>query len=133
MPRDREGTFRTELFQRYQRSEKALVLALMEMVANGVSTRKVGRITDELCGRELSRSTVSELTKGLDGQVPGRHSGRGRPEGFGTVQERIVKTSDVPVIAVRPEGVDAASAGTATGQGLGEPPDAAPGGLFRKR
>jgi transposase-like protein len=69
VPRDREGTFRTELFQRYQRSEKALVLALMEMVVNGVSTRKVRRITDELCGREFSRSTVSELTKGLDGQV----------------------------------------------------------------
>ena len=33
------------------------------------STRKVRRITDELCGREFSRSTVSELTKGLDGQV----------------------------------------------------------------
>lgn len=45
------------------------MLALMEMVAGGVSTRKVRRITDELCGREFSRSTVSELTKGLDGQV----------------------------------------------------------------
>jgi transposase-like protein len=32
VPRDREGRFRTELFGRYQRSEKALVLALMEMV-----------------------------------------------------------------------------------------------------
>lgn len=69
VPRDREGRFRTELFQRYQRSEKALVLALMEMVVNGVSTRKVARITDELCGREFKRSTVSELAKGLDGQV----------------------------------------------------------------
>jgi transposase-like protein len=39
------------------------------MVVNGVSTRKVARITDELCGREFKRSTVSELAKGLDGQV----------------------------------------------------------------
>lgn len=69
VPRDRAGTFRTALFERYQRSEKALVLALMEMVVNGVSTRKVKRITAELCGREFTRSTVSELAKGLDVQV----------------------------------------------------------------
>lgn len=69
VPRDRAGTFRTELFERYQRSEKALVLALMEMVVNGVSTRKVKRITAELCGREFTRSTVSELAQGLDAQV----------------------------------------------------------------
>jgi len=69
VPRDREGRFRTELFERYQRSEKALVLTLMEMVVNGVSTRKVGRITRELCGREFKRSTVSELAQGLDVRV----------------------------------------------------------------
>lgn len=69
VPRDREGRFRTELFERYQRSEKALVLSLLEMVINGVSTRKVGRITEELCGREFKRSTVSDLAKRLDVQV----------------------------------------------------------------
>lgn len=73
VPRDPEGTFRTKLFHRYQRSEKALVLVLMEMVVNGVSTRKVRRINDELCGREFSRSTVSELAKVLDGQVEAWH------------------------------------------------------------
>lgn len=41
VPMDREGTFRTELFERYQRSEKALVSTLMEMYLEGVSTRKV--------------------------------------------------------------------------------------------
>lgn len=66
VPRFREGRFSTELFERYQRSEKALVLTLMEMVVNGVSTRKVKRITDELCGMEFSKSTVSELCKQLD-------------------------------------------------------------------
>ncbi|OOE03952.1 hypothetical protein BO219_06900 [Anoxybacillus kestanbolensis] len=50
VPRTRDGEFSTELFQRYQRSEKALVLALMEMVVNGVSTRKITQITEELCG-----------------------------------------------------------------------------------
>jgi transposase-like protein len=53
------------LFARYQRSEQALVLALMEMVVNGVSTRKVAQITEELCGTEFSKSTVSELCKRL--------------------------------------------------------------------
>ena len=69
VPRDREGTFQTALFQRYQRSEKALVLTLMQMVVEGVSTRRVKDITTELCGREFSKSTVSRLTKDLDEQV----------------------------------------------------------------
>ena len=66
---DRKGTFKTELFERYQRNEKALVLALMEMVVQGVSTRKVKKITDELCGRRLSRQTVSRLAQKLDEHV----------------------------------------------------------------
>ncbi|MCS4103362.1 IS256 family transposase [Salinibacter ruber] len=69
VPRDREGEFQTALFQRYQRSEKALVLALMQMVVQGVSTRRVKEITTELCGREFSKSTVSRLTGELDEQV----------------------------------------------------------------
>jgi len=69
VPRDRSGTFQTALFQRYQRSEKALVLALMQMVVQGVSTRRVKKITTELCGRKFSSSTVSRLTEDLDEQV----------------------------------------------------------------
>ena len=69
VPRDREGTFQTALFQRYQRSEKALVLTLMQMVVQGVSTRRVKNITTELCGREFSKSTVSRLAEELDEQV----------------------------------------------------------------
>lgn len=66
VPRLRDGRFSTELFARYQRSEQAFVLALMEMVVNGVSTRKVSHITEELCGTEFSKSTVSNLCKALD-------------------------------------------------------------------
>ncbi len=66
VPRHRDGSFSTELFKRYQRSEQALVLSLMEMVIQGVSTRKVTKITEELCGTEFSKSTVSELCKNLD-------------------------------------------------------------------
>jgi transposase-like protein len=66
VPQARDDSFSTELFARYQRSEQALILTLMEMVVNGVSTRKVARITEELCGREFAKSTVSDLCKGLD-------------------------------------------------------------------
>src|SRR5690554_3411059 len=66
VPRFRDGQFSTDMFARYQRSEQALVLALMEMVINGVSTRKVSQITEELCGTEFSKSTVSDLCKKLD-------------------------------------------------------------------
>jgi transposase-like protein len=66
VPQVREGGFSTDLFSRYQRSEQALILTLMEMVVNGVSTRKVAQITEELCGREFAKSTVSDLCQGLD-------------------------------------------------------------------
>ena len=66
VPQVREGGFSTELFARYQRSEQALILTLMEMVVNGVSTRKVARITEELCGASFAKSTVSELSQALD-------------------------------------------------------------------
>src|SRR5258706_851723 len=66
VPQVREGGFSPELFARYQRSEQALIVTLMEMVVNGVSTRKVARITEELCGTSFAKSTVSDLCKGLD-------------------------------------------------------------------
>lgn len=66
VPRFRNGQFSTEMFARYQRSEQALVLTLMEMVVNGVSTRKISQITEELCGTEFSKSTVSDLCNKLD-------------------------------------------------------------------
>ena len=69
VPRLRSGHFSTELFTRYQRSEQALLLAMVEMVVNGVSTRKVRAIVEELCGTEFSKSTVSSLCKGLDDTV----------------------------------------------------------------
>jgi transposase-like protein len=69
VPQDREGTFSTRLFARYQRNEKALVLALMEMYVEGVSTRKVKEITEELCGTSFSKSLVSSLAGGLDAEL----------------------------------------------------------------
>jgi putative transposase len=66
VPQDRQGRFSTSLFEHYQRSEKALVAALAEMYVQGVSTRKVKAITEELCGHEFSASSISEINKTLD-------------------------------------------------------------------
>jgi len=80
---DREGRFSTEVFERYQRSEKALVGALIEMYVQGISTRKVKAIREELCRHEFSASTVSELNKKLDGEVE-RFAGRRLEESIPT-------------------------------------------------
>ena len=69
VPKDRDGQFQTELFERYQRSEKALVLALLQMYIEGVSTRKVSAITEALCGLEVSKSQVSALSSKLDAEI----------------------------------------------------------------
>jgi putative transposase len=69
VPQDREGTFSTRLFARYQRNEKALCLALMEMYVEGVSTRKVKDITEALCGTSFSKSLVSSLAGSLDAEL----------------------------------------------------------------
>ena len=67
--RTRGGLFRTEVFARYQRSEKALLLALAEVYGQGVSTRNVRAITEELCGHGFSASTVSSITVQLDEEL----------------------------------------------------------------
>ena len=69
VPQDREGNFCTRLFSRYQRNERALCLALMEMYVEGVSNRKVKDITEELCGTSFSRSLVSQLAGSLDSEL----------------------------------------------------------------
>lgn len=69
VPQDRQGRFRSDVFERYQRSEKALVGALTEMYVQGVSTRKVKAVTEELCGHEFSASTVSRLNQRLDEEL----------------------------------------------------------------
>ena len=66
IPQDRQGQFSTQIFERYQRSEKALVSALAEMYIQGVSTRKVKAITEELCGHAFSASAISAVNKTLD-------------------------------------------------------------------
>ena len=69
VPQDREGRFSTDLFERDQRSERALVAALAEMYVQGVSTRKVKAITEELCGHRFSASSISAINKRLDASL----------------------------------------------------------------
>src|SRR5690242_20717653 len=96
VPQDRSGRFSTELFERYQRSERALVAALAEMYVQGVSTRKVKAITEELCGHSFSASSISAMNQGvgqfegapemrfdLTGRPQALHAGRRDPGGAG--------------------------------------------------
>jgi transposase-like protein len=69
VPRHRNQPFKTMIFDNYSRSEAALISCMVEMVINGVSTRKVSRVVETLCGTSYSKSTVSELCKELDDKV----------------------------------------------------------------
>ncbi len=115
VPQDREGTFSTGLFSRYQRNEKALVLALMEMYVEGVSTRKVKEVTEELCGTSFSKSLVSSLAGSLDSELRAwrmrRLEAKAYPYLFvdaryekARVDGRVVSQGVLVVLAVRNDG-----------------------------
>jgi len=69
VPQTRDVDFYPQALERGIRSERALTAALAEMYVQGVSTRKVSKIVHELCGHEVSSSTVSRLTTGLDEEL----------------------------------------------------------------
>jgi putative transposase len=96
VPRTREGEFSPDLWERYQRSEQAFVLALCEMVLQGVSTRKVEEVTQVLCGAAFSKSQVSKLCLVLDPLVK---TWRERP--LGSFPFVLV---DAIVVKIREEG-----------------------------
>jgi len=66
IPQVREGGFYPSALEKGLRSERALHLALAEMYLQGVSTRKVSAIIEQLCGSEVSSTQVSRATKLLD-------------------------------------------------------------------
>ena len=66
VPQVRGASFYPSVLERGTRSEKALLLALAEMYVQGVSTARVSKITEELCGCEISSSDVSRATALLD-------------------------------------------------------------------
>jgi len=69
VPRTRSGEFSTEVFEKYQRMDQALILTMIESVINGVSTRKVKKLVNALCGEEVSKSFVSNIMKRLDPEI----------------------------------------------------------------
>lgn len=69
VPRTRNGEFSTLAFERYQRSDQGFLLAMVEMVVNGVSTRKVTKVVKQLCGEKVSKSFVSSLSEKLEPEV----------------------------------------------------------------
>jgi putative transposase len=102
VPQDRDGRFSTEIFSRYQRSEKALVAALIEMYVQGVSTRKIKAVSEELCGHEFSASTISELNATLDEEL--ERFARQRLEGeypYLILDARYEKVREAGVIRAR--------------------------------
>jgi putative transposase len=69
VPRDREGTFQTELFERYRRLTGSVEEAVLEMYLQGVSTRKVAAVTEALSGKRVGKDAVSRITARLEEQV----------------------------------------------------------------
>ena len=69
VPQTRDGEFYPALLERYQRSEKALVLALAEAYVQGVSTRKMKAITEQLMGHEFSSTSISRFSARLDAEL----------------------------------------------------------------
>lgn len=116
VPQDREGSFCTRLFARYQRNEKALVLALMEMYLEGVSTRKVKDVTEKLCGTSFSKSLLSSLAGRLDSELEAWRSRRLEAQAYPylfldaryekvRVDSRVVSQGVLIVSAVRDDGM----------------------------
>ena len=87
VPRHRLSPFHTTLFENYQRSETALLNTMAEMVIMGVSTRKVSNVIEMICGKEYSKSTVSEVCKRLDPEIK-------------SFQNRDLSTREFPFIMV---------------------------------
>lgn len=69
VPRHRNEPFHSCMLDNYQRSEQALITTMIEMVIQGVASRNIEKITEELCGSKFSKSTISNLCKELDEEI----------------------------------------------------------------
>lgn len=78
IPQVREGGFYPRSLEKGIRSERALLMTLAEMYVQGVSTRKVSAITEQLCGTQISPSQVSRAAQTLDEEL---EAWRNRPLG----------------------------------------------------
>lgn len=71
VPQTRGIAFYPGCIEKGSRSERALKVSIAQMYLNGVSTRKVKNITEELCGYEITSSQVSRICKQLDEEING--------------------------------------------------------------
>ena len=69
VPQVRDSSFYPSFLEKGLRSERALILSVAEMYINGVSTRKVQNIMEQLCGFDVSSTEVSRATKSLDEEL----------------------------------------------------------------
>lgn len=74
VPRDREGSYQPDCFERYKRVQREVDEGIKAMFLRGVSTRKVGEVLDAFCGEMVSASYVSKVTQALDEQVKAFHN-----------------------------------------------------------
>lgn len=95
--RESDAPFRTSLLEQGSRSERALKSAIATMYVQGVSTRRVTKIMETLCGFQVSSGQVSNLTKELDGEFT---KWRSRP-----LPDIIYLTIDATYYKVRIDGV----------------------------
>lgn len=95
--RDSDTIFRTSLLEKGSRSERALKSAISTMYLEGVSTRRVTRIMEQMCGFEVSSGQVSNLNKQLDAEF---EKWRTRP-----LPEIAYMTLDATYYKVRIDGV----------------------------
>ena len=102
------GRFSSELFERDQRAEKALVGSLAERDVQGISTRKVTAVSEALCGHSFSASAISAINKSLDESlkaVAERRLGESCPclirdARYATVREAGVMAGPAVLVAV---------------------------------
>lgn len=69
VPRTRNGDFHTDVFEKYQRTEKSLLLTILDMYLKGISTRNVTKVIKTLNNESISKSMVSSLTKTLQEEL----------------------------------------------------------------
>jgi putative transposase len=68
VPRDREGEFVTEVFERYKRMTGDVEEAILEMYLSGISVRKIAGVTEALSRVRVGKDAVSRIARRLEEQ-----------------------------------------------------------------
>jgi transposase-like protein len=76
VPRDRDGTFTTQVFEEYHRSTGEVEDAVLEMWLQGISQRKIAQVTEKLGAVRVGKDAVSRIAQRLEGELASFHSRR---------------------------------------------------------